>query len=452
MKITFCGAAETVTGSRFLVESGGKRVLVDCGLFQGIKRLRRMNWDRFPVPPNSIDAVILTHAHIDHSGYLPVLVRDGFNGTVWCTDGTAALARILLLDSAHLQEEDARYANRQHSSKHHPALPLYTADDAERALLHLRTVAFHSPFEPVSGLRVSFSPVGHILGAACVHLDDGHRSVTFTGDVGRPDDPVMRAPEPLPAADYLVTESTYGNRLHPRTDPRDDLAEVVNRTLGRGGTLLVPVFAVGRAQSVLHLLTELRDMGRIPEVPTYLNSPMAIDATELFCRYFDEHRLDQDACARMCQGVEFVRTPDESKELTSLRGPMIVLAASGMLSGGRVLHHLEALAPSSRNTILLTGFQAAGTRGEALQNGARTVKCYGGTVPVHAEIARIDSLSAHADADELVAWLSTADRPPRGVAVVHGEPSAADTLRRRLGDELGWSAFVPIQGESVTLP
>lgn len=451
MEITFWGAAETVTGSRFVVRTGERLVLVDCGLFQGIKRLRRQNWAPFPIPPSAIDAVVLTHAHIDHSGYLPALIRDGFAGTVWCTAGTEALLRILLLDSAHLHEEDARYANLHHSSRHQPALPLYTTQDAERALLHVRAVPFGNSFHPVPGVTASFSPVGHILGAAAVHLDDGLTSVTFTGDVGRPNDPVMRPPAPLPAADHVVTESTYGNRLHPATDPLDELRQVISRTLHRGGTVLIPVFAVGRAQMMLHLLDELRRQGGIPEVPTYLNSPMAIDATELFLRFADEHRLTAEQCERMRQGVEFVRTAEESRRLTALRGPMIVLAASGMLSGGRVLHHLEGLAPNPRNTILITGFQASGTRGEALLLGARTVKVYGGFVPVRAEVARVDSLSAHADADELVAWLGTAERSPYSTSVVHGEASAADTLRRRLRDELGWNASVPVQGDRVQI-
>jgi metallo-beta-lactamase family protein len=447
--ITFLGAAETVTGSRFLVESAGRRVLVDCGLFQGVKRLRELNWMRFPVDPASIDAVVLTHAHIDHTGYVPALVRDGFRGGIWCTPGTAELARIMLLDSAHLQEEDARVANRRHSSRHHPALPLYTTDDALRSLELLHPVPFGRPFHPVPELACSFSPVGHILGAAAVRVDDGRTSIAFTGDVGRPVDPIMLPPAPLPAADHLVTESTYGDRRHPGSDPAEDLAEVITRTIGRGGSMLVPVFAVGRAQAVLHLLSGLRESGRIPDVPTYLNSPMAIDATEVFVRFAGEHRLDAQECRRMCEDVTFVRTTEDSKRLTAMRGPMIVLAASGMISGGRVLHHVEALAPDPRNTILLTGFQAAGTRGDAIARGAREVKLYGAWVPVHAEIAHLDSLSAHADADELLDWLRSTPQAPRAVSIVHGEPVAADTLRRRLKDELDWDGCVPAYGETV---
>ena len=451
VSVTFWGAAGTVTGSRFVVDVAGRRLLVDCGLFQGLKPIRQRNWEPFPVDPASIDAVVLTHAHIDHTGYLPALVRDGFRGEIWCTPATDELARILLPDAAHIQEEDARHANMRRSSRHRPALPLYTTADAEEALRHLRPHSFGSTFTAVPGVEATFGPVGHILGAACVRLSDGDTSITFTGDVGRPVDPVMRPPAPPLAADYVVTESTYGNRLHGTADPADALAEIAVRTLRRGGALLIPVFAVGRAQTVLHLLARLRADGRIPEVPTYLNSPMAVDATELFCAHQDEHRLSVEECKAMCVGVEFIRTAEESKRVTPLAGPMIVLAASGMLSGGRVLHHLERLAPDHRNTVLLVGYQAAGTRGEAMLAGANRIKIYGSYTPVRAEIASIDALSAHADADELTAWLATLPTTPRAAHIVHGEPASADALRRTLHDDLGWETHVPSHGEAVSL-
>lgn len=449
MQITFWGGAETVTGSRFLVDAAGARVLVDCGLFQGVKRQRERNWSPFPVDPSSIDAVVLTHAHVDHSGYLPALVRDGFDGDIWCTAGTAALARILLPDAAHLQEEDARYANRRGSSRHSPALPLFDQVDAERALTHLRPQPFGQAFSPASGLEATFSPAGHILGAASVHLAGGTRSVLFSGDLGRSDDVLMLPPAAPPAADHVVVESTYGNRAHPEEDPADVLAAVVSDTAARGGIVLVPVFAVGRAQSVLHVLARLRAEGRIPPVPVFLNSPMAVHATELLLAWRGEHRLDEQQVAALADGVELVRTVEESKRLTEQRGPMVVLSASGMVTGGRVLHHLRQVAPDHRNTILLAGYQAAGTRGESLLSGAPSVRVFGEDIPVRARVVSIDSLSAHADADGILAWLAAGPEAPRSVSVVHGEAAAADTLRRRIRNELGWPAWVPGLGEQA---
>lgn len=449
MRLTFWGAAETVTGSRLLVEAGGARVLVDCGLFQGVKRLRSKNRAPFPVPPASIDAVILTHAHIDHSGYLPALVRDGFRGAIWCTPPTAALARILLPDSAHLQEEEARFATSRGSSRHRPARPLYTRADAEAALERLRPHRAGAPLHPLPGVEVRFRSVGHILGAAAVRVAAGGRSVLVSGDVGRDHDPVMRPPEPPPAADHVVVESTYGDRAHPDEDPADALAEVVTRTVARGGTVLIPVFAVGRAQAVLHLLARLRGTGRIPPTPTFVNSPMAVDATELFLASDGEHRLGPEEVAALGHDVELVRSVEGSRRLTARPGPMIVLSASGMLAGGRVLHHLRQVAPDRRSTIVLAGFQAAGTRGESLLRGARSLRVLGEDVPVRAEVVHLESLSAHADADELLAWLGAAPRRPAAVSVVHGEARAADTLRRRITHELGWPAAVPAEGTSV---
>ena len=452
MDVTFWGAVETVTGSRFVVQAGDRRVLVDCGMYQGLKRLRELKWAPFPVDPASLDAVVLTHAHIDHTGYLPVLVRDGFAGDVWCTPSTAALAEILLPDSARIQEEDARYANKRHSSKHAPALPLYTEEDAQRALERLRPCDFDTPFAPATGIEARFSRAGHIVGAASVWVGAEGASVLFSGDLGRTDDLIMLPPAPPPVADHIVVESTYGNRRHPDEHPADVLASVVKETARRGGILLVPVFAVGRAQAVLHLLTRLRAEGRIPTVPTFLNSPMAVDVTELFLASSGEHRLDEGQLHQLREGVELVRTVEESIRLTARRGPMVVLSASGMLSGGRVLHHLRQVAPDHRSTILLVGFQAAGTRGEALRNGARSIRVFGEDVPVRAEVVHLDSLSAHADAEQLMAWLGAAPRPPSGVSVVHGEPDAADTLRRRIQHELGWPATVPWRGEQVSVP
>jgi len=451
MQVTFHGATETVTGSRHLVEADGRRILVDCGLFQGVKRLRVKNWDPFPVDPTTIDAVVLTHAHIDHSGYLPGLVRAGFGGPIFCTPSTASLASILLPDSAHLQEEEARYANKRRSSKHDPALPLFTQDDAARALDQFVVVDFDTDFAPVDGLTARFGRAGHILGAAWVRVDDGERSVLFSGDLGRDDDLLMMPPAPPLDADHVVIESTYGDRTHPDQDPVAEIERVVNDTIDRRGIVLIPVFAVGRAQMVLHILATLRSEGRIPLVPTYLNSPMAINATEMFISARGDHRLTDEQIAEMCDGVEFVRDVEASKELTARRDPMIVLSASGMITGGRVLHHVEQVGPDRRNTIVLAGYQATGTRGATLADGGRILRIYGDDVPIRAHVERIGSLSAHADADGLLRWLGSMATPPSAVSVVHGEAGAADTLRRRIGHELDLPASVPGMGDSVVV-
>ena len=449
LHLTFLGATETVTGSRFLIEGEQGRVLVDCGLYQGVKHLRRRNWEPFPVPADTIDAVVVTHAHIDHTGYLPRLVREGFSGKIHCTGGTADLLHVLLPDAAHLQEEDARHANLRGSSKHHPALPLYEQRDAEAALGRLRPTRWGQDLEVAPGLAARFEPVGHILGAATISVTDGHRTIGFTGDVGRPGDPIMRDPAPMQACDHLVCESTYGNRRHPPVAALEELAEVVARTLGRGGSLVIPSFAVGRAQEVLHLLARLRHGGRLPDVPIYLDSPMAIDASEIFADSAGDHRLGPDEVAAMFDGVTLTRTPDESRDIAARPGPAIIVSASGMATGGRVLHHLERLAPDRRATILFVGFQAAGTRGEAMLAGAREIKVFGAYVPVHAEVAVLDGLSAHADAIELCDWLAASDIAPQRVSVVHGEAAAADNLRRLLSERLGWRAEVARYRQTV---
>lgn len=449
VEITFLGAAETVTGSRFLVEVGGGRVLVDCGLFQGLKRLRELNWAPFAVDPRSIDAVLLTHAHVDHSGYLPALVRDGFRGRIWCTPSSLALGRILLRDAAHLQEEDARYANEKRSSRHHPALPLYTRADAEAALDRFQPHGFDVDFQPVRGLTARFTPAGHILGAASVRIEEGGASVLFSGDLGREDDPIMRPPAAAPAASHVVVESTYGNRAHPSEDVLQILGDVIRRTAERGGIILVPAFAVGRTQTVLHLLARLRASGQIPELPTFVNSPMAVTATELLLASATEHRLSPQEVFELSDGVRLVREVEESKQLTTQRGPMIVVTASGMLTGGRVLHHLLQVGPDHRSTIILPGFQAAGTRGQSLLDGARTLRVFGQDVPIRAQVVHLEGLSAHADGDGIISWLKSAPEPPAGVSVVHGEPAAADALRRRVEHELGWPARVPAVRDTI---
>jgi len=451
LRLTFLGAAGTVTGSRYLLDTGAKRVLIDCGLFQGHKQLRLRNWSPPPVDPASIDAVVLTHAHLDHSGYIPRLVKEGFAGRVYCSASTFELCRILLPDSGHLQEEDAKYANRSGFSKHHPALPLYTFQDAEECLKRFEVVKVGSRWEPAEGIVAQASPAGHILGATFVRVEHGGVSVTFSGDLGRSSDALMKPPAAPAATDYLVIESTYGDRLHPVVDPEKELGEWLQRALGRDGVVVVPTFAVGRAQSLMLHIAALKAAGRIPDVPVFLDSPMAIDATALYGFFRAEHRLTDAQCRRIFGAVGLVNTPDQSKELDRRGGPMIVLAASGMATGGRVLHHLKTFIGNARNLVLFAGYQAPGTRGAVLVAGARSVRIHGQDFEVQAEVGQLETLSAHADADELLAWMGQLGAPPRRVFVTHGEAGAADTLRFRIEHEKDWPAVVPEHGEGFEL-
>jgi metallo-beta-lactamase family protein len=450
-KLTFLGAVDTVTGSRYLVESPAARLLIDCGLFQGPKKLRARNWAALPAKLASLDAVVLTHAHIDHAGYLPRLCNAGYAGPVYCTQGTRDLLRLLLPDAGHLQEEEARHANREGYSRHHPALPLYTRKDAERCLDQLVPTQFHAPFEPARGVVASFSRAGHIVGSACLALQTGGTSIAFSGDVGRPVDPIMSPPEPLAPADHLVIESTYGDRRHPDEELTGALAKIIVETIEKRGVVIVPAFAVGRAQHLLYLLGKLRSADRIPECPIFLDSPMAIDATRLFYDHVGDHALSEAECAAMSRTARYAVTQDDSKAIDRASGPMIVISASGMCTGGRVLHHLKRFLPDERSTILFVGFQAAGTRGRSLVDGASEIKLLGQYVPVRARIASLDGLSAHADYAELIDWLRAAKLAPRSVFVTHGEPSASDAFRRRLRDSFGWNARVPELGETVEL-
>jgi metallo-beta-lactamase family protein len=451
MTLRFLGATGTVTGSRYLVEAAGKRILVDCGLFQGFKVLRERNWAPFPVDPASIDAVVLTHAHLDHSGYLPALVRLGFRGAIHCTSGTRDLCGLLLPDSAHLLEEEAEYAARKGFSKHAVPRPLDTERDAQLALRRLAMHEFDTDVDVAPGVVARFHPAGHIVGAAHVSLHAAGRHLHFSGDIGRPSDPMMRAPSPLPACDVLVCESTYGDRRHPPSDPEAELAPIVRRVLQRHGVIVIPAFAVGRAQSLLLNLARLRQRGEIPEMPVYLNSPMAVNATHLYRAHHDEHRVTEAECAAMFELATFVNSVEESKALNRRKGPMIIISASGMATGGRVLHHLEAFGPFAQNAILLAGFQAGGTRGAQLAAGATHLRMFGRDVPIRAEVVQLQALSAHADGDELLDWMRTAPTPPSCVYVTHGEPAAGDTLRARIQHELGWTAHVPEQLQEVVV-
>lgn len=451
MKLTFLGAAETVTGSRFLLETAGKKILIDCGLFQGLKKLRQRNWAPFPIRPETIDTIVLTHAHIDHSGYIPLLCKNGFRGKIYCTPATLDLCRILLPDSGHLHEEEAKYANRHGYSKHHPALPLYTLADAKRCLAAFETIPYDQDFKPVTGINICFTPAGHILGSACVQVNNGKTKIIFSGDVGRLHDAVMYPPRVLEATDYLVIESTYGDRLHDKRDPKKIMAQVINKTIAKGGVVLIPSFAVGRAQTILHLLTELVHENSIPRLPVYLDSPMAIDSTEIFCRYQEQHRLSAQECRALCDLVTYTRSVEESKAIANSNGPRIIISASGMLTGGRILHHLKKYLGDRRNAVIFTGYQAAGTRGAAMLAGDKHIKIHGDYFPVRAKSVFIDGLSAHADYTELISWLSRIERPPRQTFIVHGEPQAQDAFRRYLKDRLHWQATIPAQGDAVEL-
>ena len=452
MKLAFLGGTGTVTGSKYAVTHDGRTLLVDCGLFQGYKPLRLRNWAPLPVSPASLASVVLTHAHLDHTGYLPLLAKQGFRGPVYCTPATSELAAILLPDSGHLQEEEAEYANRRGFSKHHPALPLYTQEDAERSLRLFEPVPFDREFEPAPGVCVQFSSSGHILGSAFVTLRARERTLVFSGDLGRPHDSIMRPPARIDAADYLLIESTYGNRLHKSVDPREQLGDVIRRTAARGGVVVVPSFAVGRAQALLYAIHLLKQEGAIPPLlPVYLNSPMAADATDIYHRHRAEHRLTPQQCEAMCRAATIVNSADESRALNGKQFPMVIIAASGMATGGRVLHHLKAFAPDPRNTILFSGYQAGGTRGASIVQGATEVKIHGAYVPVRAEVAQLDNLSAHADYAETLEWLRGFASRPKRTFVTHGEPDAADALRRRIADTLGWACELPEYRDTIEL-
>ncbi len=453
LTLQFLGATGTVTGSKYLVTWNGRRVLIDCGLFQGYKQLRQRNWLPLPVDPRDIDAVILTHAHIDHSGYLPLLVKRGFGGPIYTSEATRELCGLLLPDSGHLQEEEAKFANRHGFSKHHPALPLYTEEDAKHCLGRFHSVPFHQASELLPGLSFQLFSSGHILGSAIIRLEWAGRSLIFSGDIGRPNDLVLQAPEQLTGADYLITESTYGDRQHDKSDPLDKLADVINRTAARGGVVVVPAFAVGRAQHLMYSIHLLKSRGAIHHIPVFLDSPMAGDVTKIYHRHRTEHRLSAEECDAMCHAATFVNSPDESKNLSARKGPMIIISASGMATGGRVVHHLKAFAPDRRNTILFAGYQAGGTRGAKILAGDDAIRIHGEDVPIRAEVASIDGLSAHADAGEIIDWLNgfAPDQVPRTTFITHGEPAAADAMRLRIEDQLGWTCRVPEYLETVSL-
>jgi metallo-beta-lactamase family protein len=451
LRLRFLGAAGTVTGSKYLITTGEKNVLVDCGLFQGLKELRLKNWDRFPIDPKTIEAIVLTHAHLDHSGYIPRLVKEGFTGNIFCTRATLALCRILLTDAGRIQEEDAEWLSRKKFSKHSPALPLFSEKDAEAALKQFVPVSFDESFEVTQGIRATFKYAGHILGAAFVIVETGKIKIGFSGDLGRPNDPILFPPEKMPMIDYLVVESTYGNRQHEAIDPIADLETVINEALQKKGVILIPSFAVGRAQSLMFYLSTLKKSKRIPDVPMHLNSPMATNVTDLFREFKTLHKLSDQQCQEMCEAVHYVRTVEESKALNEKKGPMIIISASGMATGGRILHHLNSFASDPTTTIVIAGFQAAGTRGRALLDGAKEIKIFREFIPVRATIRVLKNSSAHADSTEILDWLSQSKINPRKVFITHGEIEAANAMKEHIGKSFNWSCEVPKQDQEFTL-
>jgi len=451
MHISFYGATGTVTGSKYLFDDGSASTLIDCGLFQGFKQIRQRNWQPVPFPVKSLRSVVLTHAHIDHTGYLPLLVKNGYGGPVYCSRATRDLCQILLPDAAHLQEEEARYANKRGFSKHKPALPLFTIEDAERALKLLHAVDFDEDIRLSDVAKAKLLPSGHILGAGMVMIEATGKRVLFSGDLGRPNDPLIRPPTVVERADVLILESTYGDRLHSDKDPEFELETHLTRALGRGGTVVIPAFAVGRVQTLLHLVARLKSRGRLASVPVYLNSPMAVDATHIYHTYRKQHRLSVEECTAACQVAEFVNSPEDSKALNEKNGPMIIIAASGMATGGRVVHHLKAFAPDPKNLILFSGFQAGGTRGAAMVAGAEFIRIHGQDVPVRAEVANLETLSAHADYAEMIDWLTGFQQTPQTTYLTHGEPQACDQFRQHIERRLGWNCYVPDYREMVTI-
>ena len=454
--LQFLGAAGTVTGSKHLVRHRGQQVLLDCGLFQGLKELRLRNWLEPAFNPREIAAVVVSHAHLDHTGYLPLLVKRGFRGKIHCTAATADLIEILLPDSAKIQEEDADRANRDGYSKHHPALPLYDRNDVKEALRLVDTHPFGKPFDVAGEMKAEYRPVGHILGAASIDLAIGKRDpvrVVFSGDVGRYISPILRDPEPVPEADVLLVESTYGDRLHP-PDPATELERIINDAVRRGGAIIVPAFAVGRTQELLWYIRKLEDESRIPQLPVFIDSPMAVEVTDLYCRYTGEHNLKltelrHDGCAIQTHRQVMVQTVDESKAINGMDEPIIVIAGSGMVTGGRVLHHLARRLPDPRTTVLIPGFQAEGTRGRQLEDGAKSLHIHGRDVPVNAHVYRVEGLSGHGDQRELLRWLSGFQRPPAACYLVHGEPHASEAMARAVTEELDWNVRPARDGEVV---
>jgi len=460
-KITFLGATGTVTGSRFHLELEGKYLLIDCGMFQGPKEVREKNWEIFPVPPSNFDFILLTHAHIDHSGYIPKFVKEGFKGKIICTHATAELCKVMLKDSAHIQEEDAKWANKKGFSKHSPALPLYTTQDAEKAISMFQPIHYGDFFKLSEATRIKFHDSGHILGSALIdiktRLEDRSRKILFSGDLGRPEIPVLNEPDQVYNVDYLILESTYGQRLYESSEPVDDLVNVIKRSMDRGGSLVIPSFSVGRTQTLLYLLRLLEDEGKIDSYPIYVDSPMAIEALEIF----KNHISDFDLNARMQKmagkeifkpkNLHLCRSKQDSMAINSYRSGCIIISASGMVTGGRIVHHLAQRLPDPKNTVLLIGYQAEGTRGRTIQEKKETVKIHGKEIPINAQIEMIDGFSGHADYNEMLAWLMPFNKKPKQVFMVHGEEEASRSMAEKIKQTYNWNVTIPKFGDSFEL-
>ncbi|HXG57118.1 MAG TPA: MBL fold metallo-hydrolase [Vicinamibacterales bacterium] len=479
--ITFLGAAQTVTGSKYLLETGTSKILIDAGLFQGLKELRDRNWQDLPIKASEIDAIVLTHAHLDHCGYLPRVVKQGFKGRIFCTAGTRDLCSLVLPDSGHIQEEDAANANRYNYSRHAPALPLYTEEDAVRTLELFQPVGYDRPMPLPGGVELDFLSAGHLLGSAYARIKVDGKTILFGGDLGRFSRPVLPDPTMVDAADYLLVESTYGNRVHEEDDNGERLAGLIRDTAGRGGKMIIPAFAIGRVEELIYWIKRLEDEKRIPVLPVFVDSPMAVKALARYTERVREldpelqpeavddvaphgpaaneprarrrrhAREEREVCVFCTQRFQTIGSAEESKQLTASRKPAIVISASGMATGGRVLHHLKAALPDARNTVLFAGFQAVGTRGRRLVDGETTVKIHGQMIPVHAHIAKIDSMSAHADSKEILHWLSGFKTAPKRTFLVHGEPDAMQALQAKIATELGWTTHAPAWQEKVDL-
>lgn len=443
MEIQFLGATQTVTGSKYLVQTEQMNVLVDCGLFQGYKELRLRNWAPLPVRPESINYVLLTHAHIDHSGYIPLLVKNGFRGKIICTKATYDLCKILLPDSGHLQEEDAFYANKKGFSKHNPALPLYTREDAELSLNYFAPVDLNKQIKIHDDFYSSFHYAGHILGASFIQIYHKDVSLLFSGDLGRAEDPLLNPPQAPLESNYIVVESTYGNRLHDRTNPEKQLGEIINHTVKRGGILLIPAFAVGRTQLLLYYIQQLKSKKIIGDIPVFVDSPMATNATEIFSHHANENRLSSKQCAELCGAAQYIRTIEESIALGQQKMPMILISAIGMATGGRVAHHIQNYAPNPRNTILFSGYQAGGTRGDRIVRGEKEIKMFGQMIPIHAEVIQMENISAHADYSEVLSWLSHLKNTPRKIFISHGEKDSAASLKEKIEQKFHWNCATP---------